>query len=253
MNRPPTAHSLHPFTQKERDLDFEDDSDMFLPNSLELQQRMGYSPLMQPRPAQSSSSPLWSRQAQSESFSYSNKENLDSKFLQPSGNSLRSATHQDLLGAGNEAYEKLYSSFILIRGCYSELRAQYHQLAESTTRAPSAILAPASAPALFQIPDLGRFDTKQYPNVKFATRDAYNKHTAAKAATKKVTDPTAEGGGSKDKDLAVTDFIETENGAIVTGDTAKAIRNLARSVLIKMDSHPMMQLPRKWGQVGVTE
>jgi hypothetical protein len=57
---------------------------MFLLNSPELQKQMGYSSLMQPRPAQSSqssSSPLWSRQAQSESFSYSNRENLDSKVI----------------------------------------------------------------------------------------------------------------------------------------------------------------------------
>ncbi len=59
--------------------------------------------------------------------------------------------------------------------------------------------------------------------------------------------------GNTNLDIAITDFIETENGTIVSADTARSIRNLARSVLIEMDTHPVMQLPKKWGQVGVTE
>ncbi len=137
---------------------------------------------------------------------------------------------------------------------YGKYRAQYHQLAESATlRSPRAIRAPASTPTIFQIPDSGQFDGSQYPHVKFPTRQAYNKHTATKAAKKKIADPAAEDSDSKDKDMAITDFIETENGTIVSADTARSIRNLARSVLIEMDSHPTMQLPKKWGQVGITE
>ena len=137
---------------------------------------------------------------------------------------------------------------------YGKCRTQYHRLAESATlQSPRAILAPTSTSTLFQIPDSGRFDGSQYPHVKFPTRQAYNKHTASKAAKKKIADPAAEDSDSKDKDIAITDFIETENGTIVSADTARSIRNLARSVLIEMDSHPVMQLPQKWGQVGVTE
>ncbi|KJA16801.1 hypothetical protein HYPSUDRAFT_57991 [Hypholoma sublateritium FD-334 SS-4] len=225
--------------------------------SPELPRGREYSPLMRQHtaPNHSSSSPLWA--CQSEAFSYTNKENLNSKPPEPS---LRYATHQELLGAGNEAYEKVYNTFISIRGRYTELRwcrkcrAQYHHLAESTTlKSPRAILARASTSTLFQIPESGRFDGSQYPHVKFPTRQAYNKHTTAKAAKKKIADPAAEDSDSKDKDIAITDFIETENGTIVSADTARSIHNLACSVLIEMDSHPVMQLPKKWGQVGVTE
>ncbi|KJA13778.1 hypothetical protein HYPSUDRAFT_209259 [Hypholoma sublateritium FD-334 SS-4] len=210
-----------------------------------------------------SSSPSWMRQGQE---SYSGKENQ--LFHEPHNaiHFYRTATHQNLIQAGNRVYGKLYDSHIALQGRYNELRSSYSQLTESMkSRSQESSHPPGSTVSqAFRIPLSAKFDTADYPMVKFPTRDRYNAFLKAKRSARAVLDPTADSDAGSGKSqrgghrLAVfnenvaTDYVEKVDGTIVPGDTAKNIRDHARAVILEMENHSS-GLPQNWGLASVNQ
>ncbi|KAF8805267.1 hypothetical protein BYT27DRAFT_6672204 [Phlegmacium glaucopus] len=194
---------------------------------------------------------------------YSNRENDYDIKPYDAAHYYRTATHMDLLQAGNTAYGSLYEKFMGIQGRYEELCVSYDKLTNTVKTAmdssgPASLAARPSSTLAFQALK-SKFKHEDFPQIKFITQRNYHQFQKKKMKDSTVLDPAL---GQKKRgstrlasnnENVATDYIEYEDGTIVMGDTAKSVRSHARAVLIEMDNHGNMQLPSSWSLAGVTE
>ncbi|KAJ3508500.1 hypothetical protein NLJ89_g5716 [Agrocybe chaxingu] len=173
------------------------------------------------------------------------------------------ASHQDLLAAGNkvygglyDAYNKLAASHEQLKKHHEELRADMKAALQQSSNATSTA-APQSAPPP---PSLPKPRQEDYPNVKFFTRRKYNAFIKEKKAAEAVVDPdrglSRRGGArlAQTGENVTTDYVEYEDGTIVSGKTAEGLRQHIRAVFRQLlKDKKENKLPKVWSEVSVMD
>ena len=137
----------------------------------------------------------------------------------------------------------------------------------------NAIPTQTSSTTTFPLPYIGRIPSnntaydlpkpkqEDYPEIKYWHKRDYVQIENAKKRTAAVLDPTipkqrAPRGSTRlaqsDENVA-TDYIETENGDIVSGTTAQSIRSTIRNLLKEIKETKGMLLPEVWKDIGQNE
>ncbi|KAF7328480.1 hypothetical protein MVEN_02534900 [Mycena venus] len=176
----------------------------------------------------------------------------------PSFNMLASATHSDLFYT-NAPYTNLFHEYNNLQERLTTLQTALNAMSQSglkpTTESTliSTSTSTSTSPLAATVDSLQLADRTAYPNVRYWDRADFNKANKSKKTTHLNSVPAPRGNKRVAEDINVmTRYIEKEDGSIVSGKEAQAIRTTQLAIYRDIQRISPGDLPKTWGTASLT-
>ncbi|KAK6966426.1 hypothetical protein R3P38DRAFT_3246285 [Favolaschia claudopus] len=172
--------------------------------------------------------------------------------MQPNGlpGLLASALHNDLLYI-NGTYTTLFQAYNTMKEKLATLETAFSQLSSSIAQPqpPAESASPLSTALSTDLPK-----QELYPKVRFWYQADFKAANQKKKKTTRLNDvPEPRGGKRMSEDINVmTTYLEKEDGTILSGKEAQAIRATQTSVYREIQRVSPADLPKTWGSASLT-